>query len=356
MSTTVKPKKRKKKLSVEEMHLIKERQKQLYYKQRRKERQRKMQLYRIKFFVRMSVILFIFIGFIYLIFLPQWKLSPLVFSYYPNKNLLIKDNLMTKDNQILDKLKQIKMPDQPLFFFNTGIIEKKLMELDPVKKVIVRRYWLPARLSITVIEKEPVMLVYPHLGSEASYAVTKNATIISKKFLPLPQYFSKNLFVVINPDFKMKWTQDLVAKFDHVVKITEKSTQEKVEYVDITNPNDVYIKTTGLLLRVGDIDATSPERISRLSYIMPKINNIKNNIEYVNLQWDKALTIKEKSFNKPKNDNKEVKKSDLTPNATEQTLNSIPKKQKVNLNTNENYTDNTNHSQNANNEENNPID
>ena len=48
------------------------------------------------------------------------------------------------------------------------------------------------------------------------------------------------------------------------------------------------------LIRLGEIDATVIERISRLKAVMPAIKKIEDRIEYIDLRWDKALSLKER--------------------------------------------------------------
>jgi cell division septal protein FtsQ len=287
-------KKKKRKLNPDELRILKEKQRALYLRQRRKRKQRQLMFQRIRGLFRLAGVLALFLILIYAILIPQWKLNPLIFTYYPNKSLNISNNLITSDNQIISKLKQNKAYEKPLYLVNPAELEEKLLELDPVKEAYVRRYWLPTRLKVTVIERQPLFIIYDSINSLPKHAITTEATKISQEFFPLPEKYQQETFKIILPGPEAIWTQQNVEIYEKIIRIAEKNTGEKLLYMDLTQPGDVYLHMSKSLIRLGGIDATVLERISRLGVIMPAVTPIQNKIEYIDLRWDKALNLKEK--------------------------------------------------------------
>ena len=87
--------------------------------------------------------------------LPNWYLPQDAFDKYPSKHLRIISNNLTPNEKILKKLKSIPMENKPIYMIDTAPYENAIKELNPIKKAFVRRYWLPARLEITLEEEIP---------------------------------------------------------------------------------------------------------------------------------------------------------------------------------------------------------
>lgn len=348
-SKALKVKKKKHKSSPQELQALKEQQKLLYLRQRRNLKRRQMMFHRIRTLFHLGGIMFIILCAIYVLMLPHWKLSAFVFSNYPNKDLLIDNNLISSDSQIINKLKQVKLEDKPIYLINPGVIENKLLELDPIKKAYIRRFWLPTRLSITIIEKQPLFLIQNSIGSAPSYVVTNEASKIGKQFLPLPEKFDDKTFNIILPGGETNWNKDIVQLYGKILSIAQSASDEKVIYMDLSRPKDVYIKMSGFSIRLGEIDATVIERISRLKPLMKEIKPLEKQMEYADLRWDKGLSLKLIS-DKPKN---------TTQNTNQE--NKVDKKileeqqQKINANTQTIAQDMTNLSTKTNNTINNSV-
>ncbi len=133
-----------------------------------------------------------------IIHLHQWYLNKNIFTLYPNDYLEIEGNNIVSARQILSKLKTLKLPDKPVYLINTKPIEDRILQLTPVKKVFIRRYWFPARLRIVLDERTPVLSITP-TPKVAPIAVFTNDNgvlkIINNEFLPLPA--SKETYKII---------------------------------------------------------------------------------------------------------------------------------------------------------------
>lgn len=296
-------KRKKRKLQDHELEALKNQQRLLYLRQRRKAKQQQMMMMRSRSLVRFGSVIFLLLAAIYVLIIPQWKLNPLIFANYPNKNLIFKDNVLTKDSQLIDVLRNAKVPNKPMYLINTDNYREMLMQLDPIKDVSIRRYWLPSRLIFIIREKQPLFLIYNQVNENPKFALTANGETISDKYLPLPEKYDDSVFKIITKENQIKWEKDNIAQYQQIIQIVEKTTEDKLEYIDLRNSEDVYVVMSKHLIRLGEVDATVVERISRLKAIMPAIKKIEDRIEYIDLRWDKALSIKERQ----KEEKKDIK-------------------------------------------------
>ncbi len=270
-------------------------------KRRRELRKTKILLSRARFFARIVAIILLIWGFSIIIDLPQWYLNKNIFTSYPNKYLEIEGNQIVSVRQILYKLKNLKIPDKPVYFMNTKSIENKLLELTPVKKVFIRRYWFPARLRIVIDERTPVLSIAPTPKVEPVAVFTNNNGIIKilrKEYLPLPP--SKETYKIITYDQFSLWKYSQVQYIYQLAYYVENSTGEKLEYIDIRNPDDVFIQLKDVKLRIGQINgSTTRNNVDKVLFVLTEASKIKNDIEYIDLRWDN-VSIKLKDKKKPK--------------------------------------------------------
>ena len=314
---TVKQKIKKRRQTVQDYEALREQQKIIYLRQRRKIRKRQMMFHRIKSLLRLGSILFVLLGLLYVLLMPLWNIDQMMFTVYPNKSLIIEDNLITSDNQILSQLKNMKLPKKPIYLLDISNIEKRLLKLDTIKKVYLRRYWLPARLKIIIVEKQPLFIVYNNLNTDPIYAIATDGSKISSRFLPFPDKVNKEVFNIILNTSTIKWNSQLIDKYKELVQIAEVLTGEKLTYLDLTNPKDVYLKMSDCTIRLGEIDATVIQRISRLKLIMNEVKPLENNLEFIDLRWDKALSIKQRSNKKNNTNQTNNPDTNMTDNKTQ---------------------------------------
>lgn len=289
-----KAKLKKRKVPSDKLQVLKEHQKVLYLRQRRKARQRQMMIRRARGLLRLGLIIFSSLFVVYMMLIPQWNMNPLAFANYPNTDIVFKDNLLTKDSQLISQLKNIKIPDKPIYLINTEDYRQALKNIPSVKDVYIRRYWLPTRMIFTVTEKDPALLIYNDSNGFPVYAMTHDGTVLNKDFLPLPEIYKDRVFKIILPGNAKKPDRALIQKYFKIARIAEATTNEKLQYIDLRNASDIKLVMSINLIRLGAMDATIIERLSRLKVIMTPIETIQDKVEYIDLRWDKALSIKEK--------------------------------------------------------------
>lgn len=277
-------------------------------KKRRELRKTKILLMRARFFARIFFIMLLLWGFLKVINLPQWYLDKNIFVTFPNDNLEIEGNKIVSSVQILDKLKTFKFPQKPVYLLDTKPVEKRILSLTPVKKVFIRRYWFPARLKIVLDERTPVISIAPTPKVQPVAVFTNDDGIIkvlNREFLPLPP--SKETYKVLTYDQYSLWKSVQVQYIVQFADYIENATNQKLEYLDIRNPDDVFVQLNNVRLRIGRINgSTTFSNIDKAFSVLPEALKIKDEIEYIDLRWDNVsikLKDKKKSETEAKKEN-----------------------------------------------------
>lgn len=270
------------------------RQRKLHYlKARRQLRRLEIMMARTRSLARVFSVIFLFCALIYLIYSPLWYLNPSIFSVYPNNYLEIEGNEIVSHKQILTQLSKIKFSNKPIYMLDTNPLEQAILKLTPVKKVYIRRFWFPARLKIVIDEKTPILGISPSPSAKPISVFTEDITIINKDFLPLPE--SKKVFLVLTYDDFNKWPSKNVNYLIYLCKLIEGFTRQKLVYLDIRNPNDVFVQLNEVKLRLGELDRTTFIRTKRIGDVLDESLKIKNDIDYIDLRWNKTISIKLKN-------------------------------------------------------------
>ncbi len=221
-----------------------------------------------------------------------------IFISYPNKYLEIEGHQIVSKKQVMNKLQEITLPDKPLYLIDTKIIENKLEEMSAVKKVYVRRYWLPARLRLVIDERTPVISIAPNnkVDPIAVFTLDGNSVaILEREFLPLPEYLET--YRILTYDDYKHWKSAQIPYIQKIAIYLENATFDKLIYLDIRNPDDVYAQMKNIRLRIGALRGNEIfERIQRVASVIPEASKIKDNINYIDLRWNN-VSIKLKNKN-----------------------------------------------------------
>lgn len=223
----------------------------------------------------------------------MWFLQEDIFSNYPNPYLHIEGNQIVSEQNILGGLKNIEINNDPIYKLNTNPLISQIQKLSPVDKVFVRRFLFPARLKIVVNEKTPIIAIRPSIEVDPVAVFTEDGTIITKEFLPLN--YNKKVYSFISFDDYTKWSNKHIYFLTKLVRVVEKNANQEIQYVDIRNPDDVYIQLENIKLRIGELNKTVFKRASFVGAVIAKIENSKygmNNIKYIDLRWEKAPSVK----------------------------------------------------------------
>ena len=262
-------------------------------KKRKLRKGRKRQSIFRKFF-RFIMTIVLLCGFVYISKMPQWYLPKDSFKKVAGTSVEIINNSIVKPQMIFALLKNTEVPNVPIYMAKTEHIRKEIKKLPPVKEVYIRRYAFPARLQIILKERVPVITISPDLKVQPVAAFSDAGVIMKKEFLPL----DKNIKTILvlsygnKGDDYTKWNAAKIHQIEEMVNYIETYSKEKVEYVDMRNPFDVYVKIKTVNIRLGRLDENLYKRIERLPSILPQVKLVDSKVKYLDLRWEKAFYLK----------------------------------------------------------------
>lgn len=262
-------------------------------KKRKLRKGRKRQSTFRKFF-RFIMTIVLLCGFVYISKMPQWYLPKDSFKKVAGTSVEIINNSIVKPQMIFALLKNTEVPNVPIYMAKTEHIRKEIKKLPPVKEVYIRRYAFPARLQIILKERVPVITISPDLKVQPVAAFSEDGVIMKKEFLPL----DKNIKTILvlsygnKGDDYTKWNAAKIHQIEEMVNYIETYSKEKVEYVDMRNPFDVYVKIKTVNIRLGRLDESLYKRIERLPSILPQVKLVDSKVKYLDLRWEKVFYLK----------------------------------------------------------------
>ncbi len=262
-------------------------------KKRKLRKGRKRQSIFRKFF-RFIMTIVLLCGFVYISKMPQWYLPKDSFKKVAGTSVEIINNSIVKPQMIFALLKNTEVPNVPIYMAKTEHIRKEIKKLPPVKEVYIRRYAFPARLQIILKERVPVITISPDLKVQPVAAFSDDGVIMKKEFLPL----DKNIKTILvlsygnKGDDYTKWNAAKIHQIEEMVNYIETYSKEKVEYVDMRNPFDVYVKIKTVNIRLGRLDESLYKRIERLPSILPQVKLVDSKVKYLDLRWEKVFYLK----------------------------------------------------------------
>ena len=137
-------------------------------------------LQRIRVLLSLIMIVAISYSGIKILKMPQWYVDSSKLAKADTSVLKIQGNVITPDYKIINMVRQTQLPYTQIFRLDTSELEENIKQLQPVKKVYVRRYWFPARLQITIEERTPAFLLAPNLDSDPTSALSSAGVLIDQ--------------------------------------------------------------------------------------------------------------------------------------------------------------------------------
>lgn len=243
---------------------------------------------------RFFMTVFLVFALVYISKMPQWYLDKNAYTTVKNNTILIENNKIVKPHRILAFLKLHKVPDKPIYMMKTAGLERDIKKLPPVKDVYIRRYAFPARLQIIIKERMPIISIAPGEKLPPVAAYTKDGILIGHEFMPLnPEIKTIKVLSYGNKgdDYK-QWDINKINEIEKIVKYVSLYSKEPVEYLDMRNPNDVYVKIKTVNIRLGKLDGGVYERIKRIPSILPQVKLTDAKVKYLDLSWEKVNYLK----------------------------------------------------------------
>ena len=241
---------------------------------------------------------------IWILKLPQWYIDTEKLMKADSGVLKIqfqrRELAITPEYKVINMIRQTQLPHTQIFRLNTKELESNISQLQPVKKVYIRRYWFPARLVISIDERIPAFLLAPNIESEPNSALTTDGVLIDHDYLPLnPSIKAKKLLTYgVRNGHEEVWDKKKVDEITKLVKAIETYSNQQVQYVDIRAEKDVYIMLEEYLIRFGEIDDTAIKRAKRIGTALSEAKKINEKIKYLDLRWEDSLYIKKDAKNK----------------------------------------------------------
>ena len=226
--------------------------------------------------------------------LPQWYLDKNIFSSSSNNTLQIVGNVITPTYRIMSVLRQYPVPSKPIYLFNTAKIEKEIKKLPPIKEVYIKRLWFPARLNIIIVERKPILSIAPKQDIPPVAIFAEGGMLIGHDYLPLKTDDETILVLTYGTkgDDYRNWDEKKIKKIETIVNAMEQFSGQDVEYIDLRNPKDIYIKLPEVSVRLGELDYMALSRVRNISAILPQIKTLEKKIKYIDLRWADAQYIK----------------------------------------------------------------
>ena len=244
--------------------------------------------------LRLALIVLIILLAFKVLRLSGWYLNQDLLAVADARVIKIEGNVITPKYKIVDLVRQVQLPNVQIFRLDTTEIENNLLKLQPVKKVYIRRLWHPARLNIIIEERTPVFLITPTLESEPISAITTDGILIDREYMPIsPKFHTYKIITYgVRGDDYEKWNKERVDEILCLTKAIETYSGQNIEYIDLRNPTDVYIKLSNVLIRFGEINDTALKRAKWIATILPEAAKFKQKIKYIDLRWEDAHYIK----------------------------------------------------------------
>lgn len=261
----------------------------------RKIRKKRKKVNNLKAFIRFILLVAIIFVTYHFFKLSGWYLPKDTFKNPNCKNLEIVNNKIIPTYVINKELSDIPVSRLPIFFTKINPIKKELYKIPVIKNVYIRRYGFPARLQIIVMERTPIAIIKTDLNAKPAAFFTLDGVLITNKhYMNLVDNSSVLKILTTPQSLKKDISVKRVLEIEQIVKAVETYSNEKVEYIDMRKPNDVFVKIQTTSIRLGTLDSTVYERIKRIYTILPQITNVDSQIQYIDLSWDKVNYLKMK--------------------------------------------------------------
>lgn len=259
----------------------------------RRIRKKRKKINRLKEFARfITLALLIFLSYQFFK-LPQWYLDKTAFTNPTPETIQVINNKIIPANEIIKSLKDINVPNLPIFLMQVKPIKKEIFKQAVIKNVYVRRYGFPARIQIIVRERTPIAYIKTDLKARPTAFFTSDGIfIMAKPYMNLIDNEGVLKILTSNKDIEKTWSEKNIEEIQNIIQAVENYSNEKVEYIDMRNPNDVYLKIQTTSIRLGMLDNTVHERIKRIYTILPQIQEVDNQIKYIDLSWDRVNYLK----------------------------------------------------------------
>jgi cell division septal protein FtsQ len=245
---------------------------------RRRQKKLRVWLGRLLFMVKVWVALLLAGGLWWFWQAPFWTLTDLNVQVSPTRYVPP------------EALESLLAPEvgKPVFAIHPAAIAQRIQVRFPVlAQVQVRRYLFPARLEVKLAEQQAWALVYESPDHLKPYGLVTdrvvpldglkpvwlNPVVVPKK-LASPEY----LRAVARTHYQLRQIPEL-----------------HLHQLDASQPNHWVARFAEVDVLLGKLDMTMTERLRRLVPLVPKIQELENQIDWVDLRWGNEITFHRKT-------------------------------------------------------------
>lgn len=261
---------------------------------KRKVRKSKHNVKMILIFSRIFLIVFLMSLIYVMVNLKYWRMNPHAYDSLKNSSIKIENNYIVSSDRILKAVQENPVEDKPIFLVNTDGIKESILKIPPIQNVYIKRFWMPARIEILVQEREPAITIAPNENVPPIAFYTKDGKLIGRAYMPLnPVYKTVKVLTYGSYGSSMKMSSDRIKFLTTIAKDIEQASKEPVQYIDIRNPDDIYVQIPTVKIKLGSVSPlTYPDtlkKISDLPAIIPKVKILNKKVKYVDLRWQNNL-------------------------------------------------------------------
>ena len=259
----------------------------------RKARRGEIFIRRIFKFFRFCLVLFLLYG--------LYRVANSHYWYFPRdmlskgKNIQILGNSIVSNKKIFNEIQKVEIPYEPLYKVNPEKLVNVLEALPPIKRVYIRRFWLPARLVIVVEEVIPAITISPAENTPEVAAYSFDGEYISRDYLPLSNniHAIKVLSYGTKDDDYENWDDKKIQSLYKLVKQIEHYSGEKVKYLDLRIQNNAFVQLQSVKIRLGVLDLNVYERIKALSSMLSsdEVKRLASKTKYIDLSWSQVQYV-----------------------------------------------------------------
>jgi hypothetical protein len=169
-------------------------------------------------------------------------------------------------------------------------------------------------MQIVIEDKMPILMIASNPTAKPAAFFVEGGTLLSAELLPKNQklYPLKVLTTGANQsDNFINWKENRINQLLELADKTREYTGEEVEYIDVNDPHNVFIKIKSVLIDIGELDGQAYTRLQSIVYILENLDKIDKKIKYVDLRWDVAKYIKIEGKEKKNEDSNSTNKHEI---------------------------------------------
>lgn len=248
-----------------------------------KNKKRKKDYLRL-FFNRIIIICLFVIGLWYLWNSPFWYIQSIDIKGITKYNQKITKNIIKNEN----------IYNKHILLLNPIKLRKQFINYPLIEDVEIRRWLfpLPAKVEISIIEKKPWMKIYFKINQDNRYnevLIDKNGTI-----LPLPpnqkvESIIPAKFIISTDSENINLNKNQIKTIKLIDKYYNEGDLLKPAEFDITNPYNIILQMNNNKVNIGSV-IQLPVKIKILSLMKNKIDEYKENLDYIDLRfWENPV-------------------------------------------------------------------